>query len=173
MARRLSANHRVFALKREDSRVLMPPRSSLIKGWCLRMHRCARPTHETFMNFNVKLYCASRSLLSMLCKRFQQTVVATKNFNPNLLRSRTPSKLSPFSGLSRSGKINFFQKSDTQPPSFRYTLKIDNRDNKEETKWRLTLSTRLEPQLNDQDIIYPEVKDIQNIFYLKWRQMIK
>lgn len=52
-------------------------------------------------------------------------------------------------------------------------LKIDNRDNKEETKWRLTLSTRLESQLNDQDIIYPELKDIQNIFYLKWRQMIK
>lgn len=98
MARRLLANDRVFALKREDSRVLMPSRSSLIKGSCLRMHRCAtRPTHETFMNLNIKLYCASRSLLSMLCKRFQQTVVATKNFNPpqTYPQSRTLPELFP------------------------------------------------------------------------------
>lgn len=98
MARRLLANDRVFALKREDSRVLMPSRSSLIKGSCLRMHRCAtRPIHETFMNLNIKLYCASRSLLSMLCKRFQQTVVATKNFNPpqTYPQSRTLPELFP------------------------------------------------------------------------------
>lgn len=107
MARRLLANDRVFALKREDSRVLMPSRSSLIKGSCLRMHRCAtRPIHETFMNLNIKLYCASRSLLSMLCKRFQQTVVATKNFN--LLKLTPNRELSLNSSLFKS---NLFQNS--------------------------------------------------------------
>ena len=119
MARRLLANHRVFALKQEDSRVLMPSRSSLIKGWCLRMHRCARPTHETFMNFNVKLYCASRSLLSMLCKRFQQTVVATKNFNPP-----------PSSPQSRTLSLN--------PPLFKSNSFQDCHDHRE----RLILYTQ-------------------------------